>query len=127
MLNINLNLNDFKIQIMLAGCWILMLFDPKSALIPLLLPWNRTWRQIAHYLDEITDQFAPNMQVIYWNLIQLHEAIQFDSAVHEHNRQDSLVLFMLFDILSSSWISSVKEFEADNLTLIFFFISFLVL
>lgn len=78
-----------------------MLVDPKSALISLLLPWNRSWRQIAHYLDEVTDQFAPDMPVIYWNLIHLHEAIQFDSAVHEqnNNRQDSLVIFMLFDMI----------------------------
>lgn len=37
MLNIN-RFKNFKIQIMLAGCLILMLLDPKSALIPLLLP-----------------------------------------------------------------------------------------
>lgn len=59
-----------------------MLFDPKSAPIPLLLLGDRL-------LIILMNQFAPDMQVIYWNLIQLHEAIQFDSAVHEHNRQDS--------------------------------------
>lgn len=54
MLTIN-RFRDFKIQIMLARNLIWMFFDPETALIPLLLPWNRSWWQIAHYFDEATD------------------------------------------------------------------------
>lgn len=65
-----------------------MLSGPKASLTSLLLPWNRG--QTAHYFNEVTDQFASDLGVIYWNLIQFYEAIQFVSAVHELNKQDSL-------------------------------------
>lgn len=81
-----------------------MLFGPKAALTSLLLPWNR-W-QTAHYFNEATDQFASDLGVIYWNSIQFYEAIQFVSAVHELNKQDSLDGVHTFN---RDWLWNVQQ------------------
>lgn len=115
MLNIN-RFKDFKIQIMLAGCWILMLLDPKSAPIPLLLLGDRLLITLTRSL-----------------IINLHQTCRLFTRIWSNFMKPFSLTVLCYtnitgrtpwcyscSLIWSSCIASVKEFEADKLTLIFF-------